>query len=118
MPKWGTNRKNPPDSSPDWAAHEKSVKGVRAAHRKGAVPTAAPEPNGESGAEAEFSASSINEMNVGEAQEFIARIDSEDQLDELVIAEGDGKARKGVLDAIEARRAELADGDEDGGDEE
>lgn len=49
----------------------------------------------------------LDTMTVGEAKEFIATVATVEELDTLRKAEKAGKARVGVLDAIDARKAEL-----------
>lgn len=51
----------------------------------------------------------VLESNVGEVAAAVKAGDLDDQLDELEKVETDGKARKGVLTAIEERRAALDD---------
>lgn len=52
-------------------------------------------------------AQKLEDGNVAEAAEVVAKAKTAEQLDVLEKTEVEGKNRKGVLDAIEKRRAEL-----------
>jgi len=51
----------------------------------------------------------LADMTVGGARETVDEVETVEELDALLAEETAGKVRKGVLDAIEAKRAELAE---------